>query len=119
MASDQKDRLGEKLAQVGSAVLNEWASKSDCVLMTKPKQAAREQLAKEKRERRISRAFNRVLCALDFGQGWLKALDLACRIASENEAALYLRYVCPTVPVPLGGQSGRSKRKSPEVYGRI
>ena len=103
MACDQKDRLGEKLAQVGSAVLNEWASKSDSVLQSKLKQAAREQLAKEKRERRTPRAFNRVLCAFDFGQGSLKALDLAHRIAIENEAALYVLHVCPTVAVPLGG----------------
>lgn len=94
MASDQKDRLGEKLAQVGSAVANEWASKSDRALLTKLKQAA--ELAKEKRERRTPRAFNRVLCAFDFGQGSLKALDLARRIAIENEAALYLLHVCPT-----------------------
>jgi nucleotide-binding universal stress UspA family protein len=103
MASDEKDRLGENLAHLGSAALNEWASKSDSVLLAKLKQAAREQLAKEKQERRTPRAFNRVLCAFDFGQGSLKALELARRIAVENEAALYLLYVCPTVAVPLGG----------------
>jgi nucleotide-binding universal stress UspA family protein len=103
MASDQKDRLGETLAQVGQAVVNEWASKSDSVLLTKLKQAAQEQLAKEKKERRTARAFNRVLCPFDFGQGSLKALDLARRVAIENEAALYLLHVCPTVTVPLGG----------------
>jgi nucleotide-binding universal stress UspA family protein len=105
MASDQKDRLGEKLAQVGSAALNEWASKSDSVLLAKLKQAAQEQLAKEKRERRTPRAFNRVLCAFDFGQGSLKALDLARRIAIESEAALYVLHVCPIVAVPLVGDA--------------
>jgi nucleotide-binding universal stress UspA family protein len=102
MASDQKDRLGERLAQVGSAVANEWASKTDRALLTKLKQAAQERLAKEKTERRTPRAFNRVLCAFDFGQGSLKALDLARRIATESEAALYVLHVCPTVAVPLG-----------------
>jgi len=105
MASDQKDRLGEKLAQVGSAVLNEWASKSDSVLLAKLKRAAQEQLAKEKRKRRTARAFNRVLCAFDFGQGSLKALDLARRITLESEAALYVLHVCPTVAVPLVGDA--------------
>jgi nucleotide-binding universal stress UspA family protein len=102
MASDQNDRLGEKLAKAGSAMLNEWASKGDRVLLTNLKQAAEEQLAKEKRERHIPRAFNRVLCAFDFGQGSLKALDLGRRIAIENDAALYVLHVCPTVAVPLG-----------------
>ena len=105
MASDQKDRLGEKLAQVGSAALNEWASKSDSVLLAKLKRAAQEQLAKEKRKRRTARAFNRVLCAFDFGQGSLKALDLARRIAIESEAALYVLHVCPIVAVPLVGDA--------------
>jgi nucleotide-binding universal stress UspA family protein len=103
MASDEKDRLGEKLGHLGSAVVNDWASKNDSVLLAKLKQAAQEQLAKEKHERRTPRAFNRVLCAFDFGQGSLKALDLARSIAVENEAALYLLHVCPTVTVPLGG----------------
>jgi len=103
VASDERDRLGQKLGEMSSAAQNAWASKSDRALLATLKKAAQERLAKEKRERRKPRAFNRVLCAIDFGQGSLKALDLAGRIAVENDAALYLLHVCPTVAVPLGG----------------
>ena len=103
MASDERDRLGQKLGEMSSAAQNAWASKRDRALLATLKKAAQERLAKEKRERRKPRAFNRVLCAIDFGQGSLNALDLAGRIAVENDAALYLLHVCPTVAVPLGG----------------
>jgi len=103
VAIDEKDRFGEKLGHVSSAAQNDWATKSDRALLARLKRAAQERLAKEKDERRKPRAFNRVLCAIDFGQGSLKALDLAGRIAVENDAALYLLHVCPTVAVPLGG----------------
>jgi nucleotide-binding universal stress UspA family protein len=72
-------------------------------LLARLKRARQERLAQDKAERRTPRAFNRVLCAIDFGQSSLKALDLAGRIASENDAALYLLHVCPTVAVPLVG----------------
>src|SRR5262245_56071274 len=85
------------------AAQNEWASKSDRALLARLKRAAQERLAKEKAERRTPRAFNRILCAIDFGQVSLKALDLAGRIAMENDAALYLLHVRSTVGVPLGG----------------
>jgi len=103
VATDERNRLGEKLGQVSSAAQNEWASKSDRDLLARLKKAVQERLAKQKAERRTPRAFNRVLCAIDFGQGSLKALDLAGRIAVENDAALYLLHVCPTVVVPLSG----------------
>ena len=103
VATDERDRLGEKLGHVSSATQNEWANKSDRALLARPKKAGEERLAKEKAERRTARAFNRVLCAIDFGQSSLKALDLAGRIALENDAALYLLHVCPTVTVPRGG----------------
>ena len=103
MATDERNRLGEKLGDRSRAAQNEWASKSDRALLARLKRAAQERLAKEKAERRTPRAFNRVLCAIDFGQGSLKALDLAGRIAVENDAPLYLLHVCPAVAVPLGG----------------
>jgi nucleotide-binding universal stress UspA family protein len=103
VATDERDRLGEKLGGVSRAAQNEWSSKNDRALLARLKRATQERLAKEKAERRTPRAFNRVLCAIDFGQSSLKALDLAGRIASENDAALYLLHVCPTVAVPLVG----------------
>ena len=101
MASDERDRLGQRLGDVSSAAQNAWATKSDRALLARLKNAAQERLAKEKR--RKPRAFNRVLCAIDFGQGSLKALDLAGRIAVENEAVLYVLHVCPTVAISLSG----------------
>jgi nucleotide-binding universal stress UspA family protein len=103
VATDERDRLGEKLGHVSSAAQNEWATKSDRALLARLKKAAEEHLAREKSERHTPRAFNLVLCAIDFGQGSLEALDLAGRIAAENDAALYLLHVCPAVAVPLSG----------------
>ena len=101
MASDERDRLGQRLGDVSRAAQNAWATKSDRDLLARLKKAAQERLAKEKR--RKPRAFNRVLCAIDFGQGSLKALDLAGRIAVENDAVLYVLHVCPTVAISLSG----------------
>ena len=52
-----------------------------------------------------SKAFNRILCPIDFEESSLKALDLAGRIAAQTGAELYLLHVCPTVMIPLGGRS--------------
>jgi nucleotide-binding universal stress UspA family protein len=103
VASDERDRLGQKLSDVSSGAQNAWATKTDRALLARLKKTAQERLAKETRERRKPRAFNRVLCAIDFGQGSLRALDLAGRIALENDAVLYLLHVCPTVAVSLSG----------------
>jgi nucleotide-binding universal stress UspA family protein len=103
VATDERDRLGEKLGEVSRGAQNEWASKSDRALLARRKKAAQERLAEEKSQGRTPRAFNQVLCAIDFGRSSLKALDLAGRIAVENDAALYLLHVCPAVAVPLSG----------------
>jgi nucleotide-binding universal stress UspA family protein len=103
VATDERERLGEKLGHVSSAAQNERAIKSERDLLAGLKKAAEQRFAKEKSEPRAPRAFNQVLCAIDFGQGSLKALDLAGRIAVENDAALYLLHVCPAVAVPLSG----------------
>lgn len=49
------------------------------------------------------KVFNRILCPIDFDENSLKALDLAGRLASQNDAELYLLHVCSTVFIPLGG----------------
>jgi len=103
MANDEKDRLGEHLSRRGKATEEAWAAKSDRELLRKLKQESEEQIAKEKKEGRKPRAFNRILCATDFGRWSLRALDLAKQIAVENDADLYVAHVCPTVAVPLGG----------------
>ena len=103
MAIDEKDRLGEHLARREKATEGVWAAKGDRELLRKLKKAAEEKAAREKKEGRKPRAFNRILCATDFGRWSLKALDLAKQIAQENEADLYIAHICPTTPVPLGG----------------
>jgi hypothetical protein len=72
VATDERERLGEKLGGVSRATQNEWANKSDRALLARLRRAKQERLAKEKAERRTPRAFNRVLCAIDFGQSSLK-----------------------------------------------
>lgn len=103
MATEEKDRLGERLRTLGTAKEKEWAAKSDSALLEKLRRQAKEQSAKEKKANRTPRAFNRILCATDFAKSSLKALDLARRIAVENDAVLYVVHICPTVAVPLGG----------------
>jgi nucleotide-binding universal stress UspA family protein len=100
---DEKDRFGEKLRHKGRADESAWAAQSDTALLAKLKRQAEDRIAREKKENRKPRAFNRILCAIDFGKNSLKALDLAKQIALENEADFYVVHVCPSVAVPLGG----------------
>ena len=103
MAMDEKDRLGEHLRNREKATEGVWAARSDSELLRKLKRAAEEKIAKAKKEGRKPRAFNRILCATDFGRWSLRALDVARQIAQENDADLYVVNICPTMPVPLGG----------------
>jgi len=103
MAFDEKDRLREHLASRERAIEGVWAATSDRELLRKLKKDAEEKAARQKKEGRKPRAFNRILCATDFGRWSLKAMDLAKQIAVENEADLYVVHVCQTVAVPLGG----------------
>lgn len=100
---DEKNRLGEKLAAAAIAATNQWAAKRDRALLAKLRREMEERAAKDRKERRKLRAFNRILCPIDFGPSSLKALALAKQIASENDAALYVIHVCPAVIIPLGG----------------
>src|SRR5215469_766418 len=102
MAIDDKDRLREHLDSLERAIEGIWAAESDRELLRKLKQAAEDKAAEQKKAGRQPRAFNRVLCATDFGRWSLKALDLAKQIASENDADLYVVHICQTAAVPLG-----------------
>src|SRR5579885_2970960 len=103
MANDEKDRLGERLREKGAATETMWASKSDRALLAKLKAEVEERIARDQRERRKPRAFNRILCAIDFAPNSLLALDLARPVAMENDGQLFVFHVCPTVPVHMGG----------------
>jgi len=102
--ADEKNRFGDELNKIGSAKLGEWAAKSDRALIERLRREAEERIEKERREKRKPRAFNRILCATDFGKWSLTALNLAKQIALENEAQLYVAHICPTVTIPLGGK---------------
>ena len=103
MTIDERDRLGDKLRNAGSAVISQWAAKSDRELLAKLQRQTEKRLQNDRNAKRQARAFNTILCATDFGLWSLKALDLAKQIAVENQASLYIVHVCPTVTVPLGG----------------
>lgn len=100
---DEKDRLGEKLAAASMAAINQWAARRDRALLAKLQREVEERVAKNRKERRKPRAFNQILCPIDFGPSSLKALALAKQIASENDAALCVIHVCPAILIPLGG----------------
>lgn len=96
VAINDKDRLGEKLKAAGAAAINQWAARRDRALLAKLRSEMEERAARDTKEKRKPRAFNRILCPIDFGRNSLKALALANQIASENDATLYVIYVCPT-----------------------
>jgi universal stress protein A len=102
-ASDERDRYGEKLRQVEQAREDQWAAQRDRELLAKLRQEADERAAKDQQAAKTSKLFKRILCPIDFDDNSLKALDFASRLASQNDAELYLLHVCSTVFVPLGG----------------
>lgn len=102
--SDEKDRLGDKLANLEKVREDLWAAERDRELLAKLRQAAEARAAAEPQRRETAKVFNRILCPLDFEEGSLKALELAVRLAAQNKAELYLLHVCPVVVIPLGGE---------------
>ncbi len=106
--ADEKDRLGEKLAAASSAAVNQWAARRDRVLLAKLRREVEERVAKDRKKGRQPRAFNRILCPIDFRRNSLKVLILAKQIAFENDAALLVIHVCPTVAIPLGTSTSTS-----------
>ena len=104
-SSDEKDRLGDRLANMEKVREEQWAAERDRELLAKLRQAAEARDAAEQQQRESAKVFNRILCPLDFGEGSLNALGLAVRLAAQNKAELYLLHVCPMVVIPLGGQA--------------
>jgi universal stress protein A len=101
--SDEKDRLGEKLANIEKVREDLWAAERDRELLARIRQAAETRAAAEKRRSQTIKVFNRILCPLDFEEGSMRALRLAIGLAAQNKAELYLLHVCPAVMIPLGG----------------
>jgi nucleotide-binding universal stress UspA family protein len=103
MASDEKDRSGDKLGDLEKARENESAAHRDRELLTKLRRQAEERTTAEPHQKQTSKVFNRILCPIDVEQDSFNALGLAGRLASESGADLYLLHVCSTVFVPLSG----------------
>jgi len=99
-ASDEKDRYGEKLRQVGRAREDQWAAQRDRELLAKLRRKADERAATPRQG--AKKILSRILCPIDFEKGSLKALDLAGQMAAQIGAELYLLHVCPTVTIPIG-----------------
>jgi len=53
----------------------------------------------------MAQLFRKILCPIDFDSNSIAALDLACKIAAQNDAALCLMHVVPfpIAPVAPGG----------------
>lgn len=56
----------------------------------------------------MSQLFRRILCPVDFDDNSIAALDLACKLAAQNKATLYVLHVAATpiaasklAPIPL------------------
>jgi nucleotide-binding universal stress UspA family protein len=102
-ASDEKDRYGDTLHHVARAREGQWAAQRERELLDRLRHQADERAAADQRQGKPPKVFNRILCPIDFEESSLKALDQAGRMASQNDAELYLLHVCSTVFVPLGG----------------
>jgi nucleotide-binding universal stress UspA family protein len=104
-ASDEKDRLGDKLRNLEKVREELWAAEQERELLGKLRQAAEARAAAEHQRTEPAKIFNRILCPLDFEESSMTALGLAIQLARQNKAELYLLHVCPTVTIPLGGQA--------------
>ena len=103
MASDEKDRYGDKLRDLEKARENNGPLKEIANCLPSYVVRPTERTAGERQDKKASRVFSRILCPIDFEQDSLSALDLAGRLVSQNDADLYLLHVCSTVFVPLSG----------------
>ncbi len=124
-ASNEKDRYGEKLHSVEQAREDQWAAERDRELLARLRHQAEEREAAERHAARPPKLFKRILCPIDFDENSLKAMTLAGRLASQNDAELYLLHVCPTVFVPLGGivtervlEEESARRRIAEIAGQ-
>ncbi|MGH7934132.1 MAG: universal stress protein [Candidatus Binataceae bacterium] len=101
---DEKDRYGEKLRQAGKAREDQWAAERDRELLANlRRQSEQREAAKEPSGGETAKLFSRIVCPTDLQENSLCALEMAKRIAVQNDAIIYLVHVCPPVGVPLGG----------------
>jgi universal stress protein A len=49
----------------------------------------------------MAQLFRKILCPVDFDENSMTALDLACKVAAQNDASLCLMHVIPFPVAPL------------------
>jgi nucleotide-binding universal stress UspA family protein len=96
---EERNRYGDKLRDVEKAREDQWAAERDRELLVKLRSQADERAVAEPSEKRTAKVFRRILCPIDFNEGSLSALDLAKRIAAENDAELDVLHVRSTFAV--------------------
>jgi nucleotide-binding universal stress UspA family protein len=70
----------------------------------------------------MEQLFRRILSPIDFDENSLLALDLACKLAAEHDATLYLTHVVPFPIVPAapgGAVPGSFPFLEPEAKARL
>jgi nucleotide-binding universal stress UspA family protein len=98
----ERDRYRDKLRDVEKAREDQWAAERDRELLVKLRSQADERAVAEPSEKRTAKVFRRILCPIDFNEGSLAALDLASRLAVQNDADLYVLHVRTVFSVPVG-----------------
>jgi nucleotide-binding universal stress UspA family protein len=97
---EERDRYGDKLHAVEKAREDQWVAERDRELLVKLRGQADERARKEPKEKQTAKIFRRILRPIDFEEGSLSALDLAKRLAAENDAELDVLHVRSTFAVP-------------------
>ena len=97
---DERDRFGDKLRNVEKAREDQWAADRDRELLVKLRRQADERATAEPVEKRTGKVFRRILCPVDFEEGSFAALDLAKRLAVQNDADLDVLHVRTGFAVP-------------------
>ena len=122
---DEKDRFGEKLWRAEQARERQWAAERDEKLLAQIRGHAEKRAAMDRQQGEPLKLFHRILCPIDFDENSLMALSLAGRLASQNEAELYLLHICSSAFVPLGGsvpdwdtEEHSAKRRIKEIADR-
>ena len=100
--ADQKDRYGDKIRALGKVREDLWAAENERVVMEKMRAKAPGPEGSGKRTKALQ-IFKNILCGIDFEDSSLKALQLAGRIALQNDSAVHLIHVRQAIVVPMGG----------------
>jgi len=99
---EERDRYGDKLRDVEKGREDQWAAERDRELLVKLRGHADERAVAEPAEKRTPKVFRRILCPIDFEEGSIAGLDLANRLAVQNDAELDVLHVRTVFSVPAG-----------------